>query len=207
MKKLSLHQQITSEQLDNHHNRVIDIMNEGWFSKQKSEKDQQAKVISFGEAIQLTSKPKMYFISLIQMMLDILRIQFNRKYVENYDQPRSAKYTFYYDPMMKELILYVTMKIKGISNIFHYQTSTVFRLNDKNQITAQLGDEFLYMISLLANKTLIHDKDSVRDILSSLSGKTAAIAKQVYSKTSQVGPPLDSEVRSDMNSTDNTIRL
>jgi len=207
MKKLSLHQQVTSAQLDNHHRRVVDIMNEGWFNKRKSKDNQQSKVISFGEVLQLTKKPKMYFIGLVQMMLDILRIQFNRKYVQNYDQPRSAKYTFYYDPSMQELILYVTLKIKGISNTFHYQTSTVFRLNDRNQITTQMGDEFLYMISLLADKTIVHDKDNVRDVLSNLSGQDAEIATHVYNKTSQEGPAQDSSVIDDMNSTDNTIRL
>ena len=199
-----------SEQLKTHKQRMLKITNEAWFpSKRRGINVYEIKVVSLDEAIKLTHKPKSYFMPLIQSMLDLLRLQYNRKYIEDFGDPYSATYSFSYHKSSQELTLYAAIKIKGMSNTFHYQTSAVFRLNESGAVQKVIGDEFLWMLAYLGNKTEVHSKDSVKEILRSLDGsfRNSQVLKKVYSNTEPMGPVRNQKIEQDIKSTDNTIRI
>jgi hypothetical protein len=132
-----------------------------------------------------------------------------RTYVEDFGQPRAANYVFEYNSNIQEITLYVSLKIKGVSNNFLYQTSTVFRLDSSNKILKAIGDEFLYMLALIGSRTDIHSKTSVREILNSLSSGRESVpssTKNFYRKTEQHGP-AQGAAAAQTKSNDNTIRL
>ena len=203
--KVTTYHKAVHETLGGSKKRMNEIMNEAWFPKKKETGNEA--VITVDQAVKLTKSNKGYFLNVIQMMLDILRLQYNREYLEDFGQPRSATYVFEYDPNLQEITLYVSMKIKGISNRFLFQTSTVFRLDVKNKIVKAIGDEFLYMIALIGSKQQIHSKNNIREILNSLpSGSTSSKSKQFYRKTEQRGPAQGLAAKQTQTN-DNTIRL
>ena len=201
--KISTYQQAVHTVLGKSKQRISNLINEAWIS---SDIDEESKVLSLDEVIKLTSTNKNYFLKILQMMVDILKLQYNRNYVEDFGEPRSVTYVFEYNSNLQEIILYVSLKIKGVSNKFLYQTSTTFRLTDQNKIVKTIGDEFLYMIALIGNKTQLHSKDSIKEVLNTLSSSKQTQVKQLYNETEPHGPATgDAELQ--IQSNDNTIRL
>jgi len=187
--------------------RVNDMVNEAWLPRKKKPANGQESILSIDQVIAMTKVNKNYFLKTLQMMVDILRLQYNRKYIEDFGQPRAANYVFEYSPNLQEITLYVSLKIRGVSNNFLYQTSTVFRLDSNNKIDKAIGDEYLYMIAVIGSNPQIHSKDSIREIIGSLSsGDIPSSAKSFYKQTEEGGPAQGIAAKQ-AQSNDNTIRL
>jgi len=176
--------------------------------KTTSDDQPDIDIIEMDDVISLTKKNKNYFLIILQMMVDILRLQYNRKYIGDFGQPpRSVNYVFEYNKTINEITVFVSLKIKGISNNFIYQTSTTFRLNSSYKIIKAIGDEFLYMLSIYGNKQNLYSKDNIKEIFSSLPSNTINNkTKQFYRETKQ-GGPAQNKTAQRIKSNDNTIRL
>jgi len=192
--------------------RMNSMMNEAWFSKDEKSDPKENSIMSLDQVVQLTKVNKNYFLKTLQMMVDILRLQYNRKYIEDFGQPRSANYVFEYDPNIQEITLYVSLKIRGVSNNFLYQTSTAFRMDTNNKIQKAIGNEYLFMLALIGSNQQIHSKDSVREIINSLGSSSdtgslkASKVKSFYRSTSEGGPAQGIAAKQ-ATTNDNTIRL
>lgn len=201
--KTSEYQLITTEKLKDLY-PIKSTIYENWFKKRKIEKPDV--LLTLDQVIALTKAKKQDLLKVIQMMVDLLRLSYNRIYLEDFGEYRSAKYIFEYHKDISEIILRVSLKIKGVSNNFLYQTSTIFRLSDKNKISRTIGDEYLYMISLFGRRKEIHSKQEIRTIINSLPSASGSVARQVYREKQEINPPSESSM-DEMIDSKNTIRL
>jgi hypothetical protein len=197
MKTSDLHKE-AFDSLESHKKRLIELTTESWLpGKKKEEEEPKAKIIDINQAAKLTGKTRTYYMQIIQNLLNVLRTVWKIKYLEDFGEPRSAKYTFSYDSELNELHLHVSLKIRGRSNTFLYQGRCLFYLTTSNAIRTATTDPFLYLIALFGSQAEIHSKDQWDKIM-----KGEASESEMTKQSIEKDPILNS-----LEDTTGTIRL